>query len=115
MAHEWRGNLRELHHTIRTVVLFCDGSVVQPEHVVFDEGFDAEAVHAPLEAPGELARPLDAGDARLATAVEHHIRRVYEQTGRNQSARGAAAGHFPRAAGAALESDGLETRPLTLF
>ena len=84
MAHEWRGNLRELHHTVRTVVLFCDGSVVQPEHVVFDEGFDAEATHATLEAPGDHARAPESSDARLATAVENHIRRVYEQTGRNQ-------------------------------
>src|SRR5262245_5489273 len=36
LAHEWRGNLRELNHLMRTVALFCEGKVVLPEHVVFD-------------------------------------------------------------------------------
>src|ERR687885_127766 len=35
LAHEWRGNLRELSHTVRTMVLFCDGEVILPEHVIF--------------------------------------------------------------------------------
>src|ERR1700712_1872564 len=34
-AHEWRGNLRELSHTVRTMTLFCEGHVILPEHVVF--------------------------------------------------------------------------------
>src|SRR3982751_62718 len=33
--HPWRGNLRELNHTVRTMTLFCDGSVILPQHVVF--------------------------------------------------------------------------------
>src|SRR6201997_5461571 len=33
--HEWRGNLRELNHTVRTMTLFCDGPVILPQHVVF--------------------------------------------------------------------------------
>src|SRR5712692_9941250 len=33
--HEWRGNLRELSHTVRAMTLFCNGSVILPEHVVF--------------------------------------------------------------------------------
>src|SRR5215470_8025036 len=35
LRHEWRGNLRELSHTVRTMTLFCTGSVILPEHVVF--------------------------------------------------------------------------------
>src|SRR5947199_2958135 len=35
LHHEWRGNLRELNHTVRTMTLFCNGSVILPEHVVF--------------------------------------------------------------------------------
>src|SRR3954465_650419 len=31
LSHEWRGNLRELSHTVRTMTLFCDGQVVLPE------------------------------------------------------------------------------------
>src|SRR5881398_1649380 len=33
--HKWRGNLRELSHTVRAMTLFCNGSVILPEHVVF--------------------------------------------------------------------------------
>src|SRR5205085_5315121 len=35
VRHPWRGNLRELSHTVRTMTLFCDGSVILPQHVVF--------------------------------------------------------------------------------
>src|SRR6202007_2335518 len=35
VRHPWRGNLRELNHTVRTMTLFCDGSVILPQHVVF--------------------------------------------------------------------------------
>src|SRR5437667_4329628 len=33
LHHEWRGNLRELSHTLRAMTLFCNGSVMLPEHV----------------------------------------------------------------------------------
>ncbi len=82
-AHDWRGNLRELNHTIRTVVLFCEGAVVLPEHVVFEESFD-DAVHPVTASPLARAVPDVAGDVRLSSAIDHHIRTVYEQTGRNQ-------------------------------
>src|SRR5881398_3885901 len=35
LHHKWRGNLRELSHTVRAMTLFCNGSVILPEHVVF--------------------------------------------------------------------------------
>jgi Transcriptional regulator containing PAS, AAA-type ATPase, and DNA-binding domains len=35
LLHDWRGNLRELSHTVRTMTLFCDGDVIMPEHVLF--------------------------------------------------------------------------------
>src|SRR6266436_7670455 len=35
VRHPWRGNLRELSHTVRTMTLFCDGPVILPDHVVF--------------------------------------------------------------------------------
>jgi len=84
MAYDWRGNLRELNHTIRTVVLFCDGAVVQPEHVVFDHGLESEVPHALPSTPVQAAREQDDHDARLASAVEKHIRHIYDLTGHNQ-------------------------------
>src|SRR5436853_724770 len=35
LVHDWRGNLRELSHTVRTMTLFCDGDVILPEHSHF--------------------------------------------------------------------------------
>src|ERR1700756_4833393 len=35
LVHDWRGNLRELSHTVRTMTLFCNGDVIMPEHVHF--------------------------------------------------------------------------------
>src|SRR5215468_7405360 len=48
LRHPWRGNLRELSHTVRTMTLFCNGSVILPEHIIFppdlDTGVDATVV-----------------------------------------------------------------------
>src|SRR5262252_3321318 len=44
LQYHWPGNLRELHHTIRTVVLFCHSREVQPEHVVFQPALCAVEV-----------------------------------------------------------------------
>src|SRR5207244_3375988 len=44
LHHEWRGNLRELSHTVRAMTLFCNGSVILPEHVVFPPDLEPERV-----------------------------------------------------------------------
>src|SRR6266404_2597911 len=91
LAYEWPGNLRELHHTIRMVVLFCEGTEVRPEHIVFQH-----ELHAPESGaepgPGRLTASLPSASAangdrdnlKLAVAVEKHVRAVYEKCGRNQ-------------------------------
>src|SRR5919201_1683049 len=35
LHYRWPGNLRELSHTVRTMTLFCNGSVILPQHIVF--------------------------------------------------------------------------------
>ena len=35
LMHDWRGNLRELSHTVRTMTLFCDGDVIMPRACSF--------------------------------------------------------------------------------
>ena len=85
MKYEWPGNLRELHHTMRTVALFCDGKVVMPEHIAFH----GCAGPAPKTEPSrDSALPEAAfdsnGDLTLATALKQHVQRVYEHSGRNQ-------------------------------
>src|SRR5437667_99126 len=42
LHHQWRGNLRELHHTVRTMTLFCDGPVILPQHVIFPPDLEAD-------------------------------------------------------------------------
>src|SRR5947207_3115646 len=47
LHHEWPGNLRELSHTVRTMTLFCNGSVILPEHVVFPPDLDSNRAFLP--------------------------------------------------------------------
>src|SRR5881396_3936556 len=42
LHHAWRGNLRELSHTVRAMTLFCNGSVILPEHVIFPPDLDSD-------------------------------------------------------------------------
>jgi two-component system NtrC family response regulator len=88
VTHEWRGNLRELSHTVRTMTLFCDGSVILPEHVVFAPDLEPEPA-TELAAKKTITAPND-GDHALVTdlslgrAVDRHISFVYTQTQQNQ-------------------------------
>src|ERR1043166_4545725 len=43
LNHHWPGNLRELSHTVRTMTLFCNGSVILPEHVVFPPDLESHS------------------------------------------------------------------------
>ena len=95
VRHPWRGNLRELNHTVRTMTLFCDGSVILPEHVVFppdlepenskaDGSIDSSPVPA-VSGNHNNDQPSSSGvDLTLASAVKRHVHYVYEQTNRNQ-------------------------------
>jgi len=89
LRHEWPGNLRELSHTVRTMTLFCNGSVILPEHVIFPS--DLKPDRAPTES-GKQA-PLLAGnhqgadvgtDLSLEQAMQRHVRFVYDQANQNQ-------------------------------
>jgi transcriptional regulator with PAS, ATPase and Fis domain len=88
LHHRWRGNLRELNHTVRTMTLFCDGTVILPEHVVFPP--DLEPSQSTSENRLQPTVPVNNStehgnvDLSLASAVKRHVRFVYEQTNRNQ-------------------------------
>ena len=87
--HAWRGNLRELSHTVRAMTLFCTGSVILPEHVIFPPDLEAGRDRHPNEqlavTPSSNNEPHEAGiDLSLANAVKRHVRFVYEQASRNQ-------------------------------
>ena len=87
MAHDWRGNLRELYHAVRTMTLFCDGTVIMPEHVHFPPDLDAVESSANVvernSAPPHQ-RTGGSHDLSLARAVERHVRFVYRQANGNQ-------------------------------
>jgi transcriptional regulator with PAS, ATPase and Fis domain len=89
LHHAWRGNLRELSHTVRAMTLFCTGSVILPEHVIFPPDLEAGGDRHPNEqlavTPSSNNEPHEAGtDLSLASAVKRHVRFVYEQASRNQ-------------------------------
>ena len=89
LGYHWPGNLRELHYTIRTVVLFCQQAEVQPGHIVFQP--DLGALEGGAEHPIAKASPDTAtqtfgngNDLSLGSAVQRHVRAIYERCGRNQ-------------------------------
>ena len=82
LAHDWRGNLRELSHTVRTMTLFCEGKVIMPDHVHFppDIGTPEQTSTAPEKKDGDGVN----GDLSLVSAVRRHVRLVYKQANENQ-------------------------------
>jgi transcriptional regulator with PAS, ATPase and Fis domain len=90
LHHDWRGNLRELSHTVRSMTLFCNGSVILPEHVVFppdlgsDRGFLPETGKS-VSAFSSNNKEHDPGvDLSLDGAMKRHVHFVYEHANRNQ-------------------------------
>jgi transcriptional regulator with PAS, ATPase and Fis domain len=88
LHHKWRGNLRELSHTVRTMTLFCSGSVILPEHVIFPPDLEPDAA-------SEVGKPVPTSpannnthnadiDLSLASAVKRHVHFVFEQANQNQ-------------------------------
>src|SRR5437868_605905 len=91
VRNPWRGNLRELSHTVRTMTLFCDGSVILPEHVVFPPDLEPSGAHAETNNAAAAFsnntnnhEPSRVVDLSLASAVKRHVHYVYDQTNRNQ-------------------------------
>ena len=90
LSHAWPGNLRELNHTVRTMTLFCDGSVILPEHVVFPPDLapsernllENDKCVSPFVTNNDSNAPTN--DFSLATALKQHVRFVYDQANHNQ-------------------------------
>jgi transcriptional regulator with PAS, ATPase and Fis domain len=86
LAHDWRGNLRELSHTVRTMTLFCDGDVIMPEHVLFPPDIEPleSSANSPEKSVSRVYHEFDGGDLSLASAVKRHVRFVYKEANHNQ-------------------------------
>jgi predicted DNA-binding protein (UPF0251 family) len=72
------------------MTLFCNGSVILPEHVVFPPDLESEQSSRASEPPDASAFSNNNNDKEqrtdlsLASAVKRHVRFVYEQANRNQ-------------------------------
>jgi len=89
LRHEWPGNLRELSHTVRTMTLFCESSVILPEHVVFPSDLKPDRTPPETDEPAPLLADnhQDADgvtDLSLEQAMQRHVRFVYDQANQNQ-------------------------------
>ncbi|PYI96646.1 MAG: hypothetical protein DME98_11500 [Verrucomicrobia bacterium] len=89
LYHKWPGNLRELSHTVRTMTLFCDGSVIMPEHVVFPPDLEPSRANTPgsksASTFGDNDKKHEPGiDLSLDSAIKRHARLVYDQANQNQ-------------------------------
>jgi transcriptional regulator with PAS, ATPase and Fis domain len=89
LRHDWPGNLRELSHTVRTMTLFCNGSVVLPEHVIFPPDLEPDQTTSKTHTSAVLLarnnQEADAGiDLSLEGAMQRHVRFVYNQANQNQ-------------------------------
>ena len=83
-AHDWRGNLRELSHTVRTMTLFCDGEVILPEHVIFSPDLAFSGRDKDQASPPTATENHNHADLRLSQALNRHVQFVYERAHRNQ-------------------------------
>jgi Transcriptional regulator containing PAS, AAA-type ATPase, and DNA-binding domains len=85
LAHDWRGNLRELYHVVRTMTLFCEGGVIMPEHVHFPPDLEPLA-ETQEKGTGRTHSEHDGSvhDLTLASAVRRHVCFVYKQANENQ-------------------------------
>lgn len=87
LHHKWPGNLRELSHTVRTMMLFCDGSVIMPEHVAFPPDLEPDRAASEFAKSSVVSnnQENDAGtDLSMGSAIKRHIRFVYQQANQNQ-------------------------------
>jgi transcriptional regulator with PAS, ATPase and Fis domain len=76
------------------MTLFCNGSVILPEHVVFPPDLESEQSSRESEPSNAGAFSNNSNsnsnnkepgtDLSLASAVRRHVRFVYEQANRNQ-------------------------------
>jgi len=80
LDYAWPGNLRELHHTLRSIVLLTDGHEVLPEHVAFDpESYSNDDTTAARVTSADIPAPAQDRDLSLSHAIRKHIVYVLSQ------------------------------------
>jgi two-component system response regulator HydG len=86
LAYAWPGNLRELYHAVRAMLLFAEGARIDPDDVQFDDGpiTAVNGTEAVAAEPAPLNGHSNGDDLTLARNVREHIDRVCASVDGNQ-------------------------------
>ena len=86
-AYSWPGNIRQLRHCIRTMVVMCEGDTLGVIDIPSDinQIKQIEGQVAPYTRPVVDVQFPDISDMSLAELEQMHIRNVLEKTQGNRS------------------------------
>ncbi|MEE4313456.1 MAG: sigma-54 dependent transcriptional regulator [Desulfofustis sp.] len=82
LDHDWPGNLRELHHTLRTAALFCEDGEITPDSLFFQQEWGGAGTTS--MAPDRHQTTPVAHSDKLGDVVRSHLMATYERCGFNQ-------------------------------
>ena len=80
--HDWPGNLRELHYTLRTAALFSENGEVTPDSLFFQQEWDGTGLTGISLAASGMAR--DGQSDKLEDVVRSHVRETFAKCAFNQ-------------------------------
>jgi len=69
LQYPWPGNVRELENVMRRAMVLCTGHTITPEHLMFDEAFDAGALQLQAHGRTDVDLPWPAKPAVAATSL----------------------------------------------
>ena len=91
LVHDWPGNVRELDNVMQRALVLCEGTVIKPEHVSFEQLGAAEPTAPPLAASATknavAATPRRAGADLAGALAATEIELILEALRRDQGSR----------------------------